>query len=616
MEPNFWNELAEDGIKLPQQAAGSYKIICPQCEGKGSKGFEGKTLSVTLDEKGAVWYCNRQNNCGHTGSRLFEKPEHTWRLQKQKKVFRKPKEPAPEPTLDPRILEWFGGRAISRQTVTDWGVFTSDRRWNGELKRWVAFPFRDLDRQLVNIKYRTISDKMFSQEKDAQQTFYGINMVAEESKILIIVEGEMDALSLWEAGYRNVVSVPSGGISEKSIGNLDAASDKFMFLNYAADWLGKFDHFVLACDFDAVGKALMEETSRRLGRERCWRVSWPVGTDGEFLKDANDVLVNKGVEGLKDAIEGAEPWPISDVHTVSDFANDVWKLYRDEFDKPLSTGFPNLDSHMKIRPGELSVVTGIPNSGKSEFMDALMLNMIRDHEWKFGICSFENAPRFHIAKLVEKVVGAPFMAENAPVQRASETEVQQAMEYLQDRVRFIRADDPDSRPPSIDWIIDKAKAMVRQFGLRGLVIDPYNEIESTRDQHMSETEYVSYLLGKIKRFAQTYDVHVWIIAHPRKINSIDGVIPVPGLYDIAASAHWANKADLGWVVHRDRNEPSKPSEVHVLKVRFKECGSAGGVAKFRWDRWSGRYTPAAAESPRNYVSGSGGVAYTPYADLD
>jgi twinkle protein len=142
--------------------------------------------------------------------------------------------------------------------------------------------------------------------------------------------------------------------------------------------------------------------------------------------------------------------------------------------------------------------------------------------------------------------------------------------------------------------------MVRQFGLRGLVIDPYNEIESTRGANMSETEFISYLLSKIKRFAQTYDVHVWIVAHPRKMNAIDGVTPIPGLYDIGGSAHWANKADLGWCVSRDRADTSKPTELHVLKVRFKECGSAGGIANFSWDKWSGRYSAFMEESPEVY----------------
>ena len=254
----------------------------------------------------------------------------------------------------------------------------------------------------------------------------------------------------------------------------------------------------------------------------------------------------RGVDGLIKAVEAAEPWPIQDIHSVQDYAAEVWKLYRGEFDKPLSTA-SKPDEHMMIRPGEISVVTGIPNSGKSEMMDALMLNMIKEHKWKFGICSFENAPRHHIAKLAEKVIGAPFFAEDAPMKRASEREVQDAMLYLNDNVQFIRADDPDKRPPNIDWIIDRAKAMVRQFGMRGLVIDPYNEIESSRDNNQSETEFISYIISKIKRFAQTYECHAWVVAHPRKMNSIDGETPIPGLYDISGSAHWANKADWAGV---------------------------------------------------------------------
>lgn len=603
MEPNFWNDLrSADGIKLPQEIPGSHKIICPECGGKGSKGHEGKTLSVTVDDKGVVWYCNRQNNCGHTGSRLFTKPEEAWRQVKQKKVYRKPPEPAkPDGGLDDRIYGWFKKRGISSETVDAHKIFHQDRGFGSEQKRWVAFPYHNLESQLTNVKYRTLKEKRFTQEKDAEQTFYGLSMVPDdEGKTLYIVEGEMDKLAMYEAGYQHCVSVPAGGISEKSIGKLADDSDKFMFIQHAGAWLDRFEHFVLACDFDDVGKALMEEVSRRLGREKCWRVHWPKGEDGAYMKDANDVLIVQGVDGLIAAVEAAEPWPIHDIHSVTDYASEVWKLYRGEYDKPLSTGFRNLDQHMRIRPGEISVVTGIPNSGKSEMMDAIMLNMISLHGWKFGICSFENAPRFHIAKLAEKIIGAPFFNQQAPVPRASETDVQNAMVYLNDNVQFIRADDPDKRPPSIDWIIGRAKAMVRQFGLRGLVIDPYNEIESTRGNNMSETEFISYLLSKIKRFAQTYDVHVWIVAHPRKMNAIDGVTPIPGLYDIGGSAHWANKADLGWCVSRDRADTSKPTELHVLKVRFKECGSAGGIANFSWDKWSGRYSAFMEESPQVY----------------
>jgi twinkle protein len=90
-----------------------------------------------------------------------------------------------------------------------------------------------------------------------------------------------------------------------------------------------------------------------------------------------------------------------------------------------------------------------------------------------------------------------------------------------------------------------------RHGIRGLVIDPYNEIEHHRPASVTETEYVSQLLGKVKRFAQSNDVHVWFVSHPAKMPRDGNSLPPPTLYDISGSANWANKADLGVVVHRD-----------------------------------------------------------------
>lgn len=590
MSLDILDKLADKGLHIDKLETG--KHLCPSCNGKGSKGFEGKTLSVTVDEFGVVWYCNRQNKCGFQGSLQYEKPITEFRKKIKPKVFVKPVISFNN-SIDNRILHWFSKRGISKKTVDHFKV-NSTVRYDYASKQertWVAFPYLNLENEITNVKYRTVLDKQFAQEKNSEQTFYGLGQMAKEPKgILYIVEGEIDALSLYEAGYENVVSIPNGGISPKSVGKLSENSDKFHFLNHAGAWLDNFEHYVLACDFDDVGKAVMEELARRLGRDKCWRVHWPNKQNTEIIKDANDVLVHFGKEELQNVIDAAEPWPIVDIYSVKDYASEVFKLYNNEYEPPLSTGFSNLDEHMKVRTGDISVVTGIPNSGKSEFMDALMLNMVNNHKWKFAVCSFENPPKYHIAKLCEKVVGAPFHNDLMGRQRISQTELQTAMTKLNSSVKFIRCDNPDDRPPTVDWIIDRAKNLVRQVGINGLIIDPYNEIESTRTNNLSETEFISLLLSKLKRFAQTYDVHVWIVAHPRKMNAIDGVIPVVGLYDISGSAHWANKADLGWCVTRDRANPNLPVEVHVLKVRFKECGTSGGVARFSWDKASGRYS--------------------------
>jgi len=109
------------------------------------------------------------------------------------------------------------------------------------------------------------------------------------------------------------------------------------------------------------------------------------------------------------------------------------------------------------------------------------------------------------------------------------------------------------------------------YGIRGLVIDPYNELDHQRPSNVSETEYVSQMLTKIKRFAQHYDVATWFVCHPKQMQNWTG--GAPNLYDISGSAHFVNKADVGLVVHRVRDELAQqqnPGGQSNDKVREEE----------------------------------------------
>ena len=364
------------------------------------------------------------------------------------------------------------------------------------------------------------------------------------------------------------MSVPDGAPQKVKAGEVDPEDNaKFEYVWNCKAELACVTKIILACDADGPGRALEEELARRLGRERCWRVAWPDGNDVQ-LKDANEVLVGCGAEVLRECIEAAQPYPIRSLHDAGQFESDVLMLYRHGPKRALSTGWPALDSYMKIREGELSVVTGTPGSGKSEFIDALAVNLAKQFGWRFAVCSFENPPDEHLSKLAEKYLGMPFWQGPAP--RMGEGDLQRALEWINDRFYFIRADD---EAPTIDWILEAAKSAVMRYGARGLIVDPYNEIESKRPSTMSETEYVSQVLGKVKRFAQTHGCHVWFVAHPAKMHrDTNGAIPVPSLYDISGSAHWVNKADLGIVVHRNPNKVPPETEIHVRKVRFKSVG--------------------------------------------
>jgi twinkle protein len=485
-------------------------------------------------------------------------------------------------------VQWLAKRGISETTARRNRVGTQ-RAYIPKLGAEVdciAFPyFRD--GELVNIKFRALAEKAFAQVKDAEKILYGLDDIADTNSA-IIVEGEPDKLAVEEAGIRNVVAVPDGAPKEVKAGDPDPEDAKFSYIAACAEYLERLDRIILAVDDDVPGRALAEELARRLGKERCWRVRWPDSGDVQ-CKDANDVLLAHGPDVLRECIEQAEPYPIAGLHSIFDFVDETTALYRDGRQRGLSTGWESLDEFMTIRPGELSVLTGVPGSGKSEFVDALAVNLAGIHGWRFTLCSFENPPAEHIAKLAEKHLGLPFW--DGPTRRMSETDLQRAMDWINDHFHLIRFDD---EAPTIDAILEKARAAVLRHGIRGVVIDPYNEIEHRRPTNMTETEYVSQLLGKVKRFAQHHAVHVWFVAHPAKLQRDDrGSRPIPTLYDISGSANWVNKADLGIVVHRDLDKDPTLAEIQVRKVRFKSVGKIGTVA-LRWDRATGRYSEIAA----------------------
>ncbi|NCW69616.1 MAG: topoisomerase, partial [Marivivens sp.] len=148
----------------------------------------------------------------------------------------------------------------------------------------------------------------------------------------------------------------------------------------------------------------------------------------------------------------------------------------------LSTGIASVDDLFTVSEGQLSIVTGLPSSGKSEFIDQVMINMAQQHHWKFAVCSFENPPHFHIAKLAEKIVGKPFFEGKSP--RIEKHELDHAMKFIDEH--FVFLDQKDGVVATIDSIIDRAKQAVLRLGVRGLVIDPYNYIEQDgTEEHTS-----------------------------------------------------------------------------------------------------------------------------------
>jgi twinkle protein len=555
--PRTWQDV---GIEIPPGAVGpEVGTTCPQCSGS-RKNKRAHCLSANVET--SLWICH---HCGWSGSLLTgqtERRETGWRRPE----YRRP-EPHTETALSPQALAWFEKRGIPAAVLERNGVH-SCRVYMPQLEAEtsaVAFPYLR-GSELVNHKYRD-GKKNFRMETGAERILYKLDDVNAET--LVWVEGEIDALSVEVAGITSCVSVPDGAPAETA----KDYSAKFTFLDSAAELLAGVKRHVIAVDGDGPGRRLEDELARRLGREKCWRVKWPHG-----VKDANEVLVKNGAEELRWYLENAEPFPIEGVFSTESESDKIVQLFRNGFERGHKTGWASLDPHYTVRPGEFTVVTGVPGSGKSNFVDALLVNLARQHGWSFALFSPENQPlEDHMGRMIEKYIGLPF--SDGPTPRMSEDDLGEGMEWARQHFWWILPNDETQW--EIGWILARAKELVYRHGIRGLVIDPWNEIEPQRSRDENETEYVSRVLRTVRQWGRQHGVHVWIVVHPTKLyRDKDGKYPIPNLYDCAGSSHWRNKADNGLCIWRDFDpNTGRPLavDVYVQKIRFRQIGKLGKV---------------------------------------
>ncbi|WKA09348.1 hypothetical protein VitviT2T_027005 [Vitis vinifera] len=584
-------KLEAIGFDTQMLKTGQYdNLLCPACKG-GYSMEKSLSLVITLDGNCAVWTCHR-GKCGWRGdTRAFANGRSSYgRLNQITKI--KPKREITEKSLglEPlcrELIAYFGERMISEKTLARNSVM--QKTYGDEFI--IAFTYRR-NGVFVSCKYRDVN-KNFWQEEDTEKIFYGVDDIKAASDI-IIVEGEIDKLSMEEAGFYNCVSVPNGAPASVStkVFKSDEEDTKYQYLWNCKEYLEKASRIILATDGDSPGLALAEELARRLGRERCWRVKWPKKNEVDHFKDANEVLMYLGPDALKEVIENAELYPIQGLFNFSHYFDEIDAYYHQAlgFELGVATGWRGLNGLYNVVPGELTIVTGVPNSGKSEWIDALLCNINRSVGWRFALCSMENKVREHARKLLEKHIKKPFFdaGYGESIERMSIEEFELGKKWLSETFYLIRCEN-DSLP-NIKWVLDLAKAAVLRHGVRGLVIDPYNELDHQRPANQTETEYVSQMLTIIKRFAQHHSCHVWFVAHPRQLHHWDG--GPPNMYDISGSAHFINKCDNGIVIHRNRNPDAGPVDqvqVCVRKVRNKVIGTTGD-AFLSYDRITGVYT--------------------------
>lgn len=573
------------GIDVSKVRGG--KTTCPKCSHTRKRKSD---MCLSVDLKSGLFNCHNAG-CEFRGTAVEYAP---------KKEYVKP--PSRLETLSAKSLDFFENkRKISNNTLLRFKI-SECREWMPQYNREVGcicFNYFRRD-QLVNIKFRG-PDKAFKMVSNAELIFYNLDAIKDE-KSCIIVEGEIDCLTLHECGIYNSVSVPNGA---------SKGSAKLEYLDNCYEYFEGMEKIIIATDGDEAGMSLRDELARRLGKERCYLVAYPDG-----LKDTNDILMAQGKDAVIKLINEAFQWPVEGIKRASDMFQVTNEWYQSGYPKGADSHIPGFKDLLTFAPGQLTTVTGIPGHGKDEFLNWVMTSLSVSEQWSWGICGFEESPEETVTKLVEKFKGKAFGVRRNPNHRITQDEFESGMDLVQQYFYFINLDEIDT---DIDTLLAKGEELVRRHGIKGYYLNPWNWIEHNRPSFMSETEYVSLALSKIIRFAKRFKVHVFLLAHTTKMqkDKTTGKYDVPTLYNISGSANFFNKTHNGLTVFRDF--ASNSVDVYVQKVKQSWLGKTG-FSSYHFDTDTRQYSytgggDAAIETPKELGAGNWKPVELPESDL-
>lgn len=454
-----------------------------------------------------------------------------------------------------------------------------------------------LDGKIINVKFRSVVlnpitgewSKDFAQESPTKPCApYGIDSInpirpdAGPIRQLIITEGEKDRLTLMSCGFPYVLSIANGAQT-----NIAESHEAF------EEWIAQVEEIVICGDTDRPGRTMVKALlNAYTARAKVVHLSGN-------RKDISDVYADFGASEVRRIIQEAEDVAAQDIYDLHQHEPDILEVMMGIYDKGYDVGM-GMKTDRIFHPtsdGGLIILTGIPNSGKTDFLNCMMAHLMFQRQKRIAFFSFEKPIKAkHVREIARVALGVEDTASMDHTMKESEArEVNsQIINYMTEHMVDF---DTKTRLPDSDYIIAMAERDMRKHGLDFLVIDPYVFIDMTEGgSRATETEKVRLMLTKLQAWSRTRHVWTIVVAHPR-IQYKDGHESFPPLdiYSIAGSAQWANLADFLFTVRR-MNKPEEGkvySIVEMLKVRDQEFCQPGKVLYVRQP--CGRYDERESE---------------------
>lgn len=523
---------------------------CPFCH--GGDNHDKNTFGISLYN--GVWSCKR-GSCGRSGTFKtlmeefndhFEVDEDAKTLfgNKKIKVWDRPDETKYGPVTD-AIRAYFATRCISEETMNAFHIM-SDSRGN------IVFPFYR-DGQLVYVKYR--KPKAYNrkeddmpkewQDKNTEPILFNMDGVS-FNEPLFITEGEFDAMSLYEAGVTNVVSVPCG------CNNLE-------WVNLCWDWLENFRMIVLFGDSDEPGMVMMQTLVKRLGEDRCMIAPmYPefIMNDegqGRICKDANEILFSYGRAGLKDVADHCEPAPVEGVLNLSAVP------YVDPSSIPrIYSRIPELDQAIGgFGEGCLTVISGKRGEGKSTISGGFLLNGV-EQGYKVAAYSGELSALQFRDWIMAQACERKFMTYKQDIRNGKNYamvpyEVQERIKDWLDEKFFLFDNSFVDQGTMVESVIKRFTLCARRYGCKLFLVDNLMMLTSGIEEELKQQAKIT---AALKQFAVRFKAHVILVAHPRKTPANQTF----NSEDVAGSAAITNLADIVMCIEKPNIRVTKNRE--------------------------------------------------------
>lgn len=475
--------------------------------------------------------------------------------------------PHEEPNTDKtKVYEYLEKRKISRESA-DYADIRQDANGN------IVFNYYDTNDVLTMVKYRPSRKVKKGEPKcwcqqgaDTTSLLFNMNRINTNNPIFVS-EGELDSLSAIEAGYKNAVSVPLGA------GNLH-------WINENWDWLEQFSEIILCADNDKAGEKFIKEAVPRLGSWRTKVVEIPqtyiINDKVVKVKDLNEVLFHCGKEEVLRLILNAKDTPIPSVKDLS----DITDIDLDEIDG-IYTGLEAVDKQlMKLFYGTLTVLSGIPGSGKSSLLTQIMCNTLDQDKscWLYSgeLPEYMTKNWFNYIFAGARNIDTFPLANGDKYYKVRDSAKSAINEYYRGKW-FVYKDDQASDLASLTKSMED---VVRKEGVKLLVLDNMMTIDF--DDDSEEFNEQARVMNTMRDFAKKYHVAIILVCHPRKLAGTTSV----GMYDAAGTSKIPNLCHRFIGMRRTTDEEKSKAKEYVGRRKYPADSSV--VINIIKDRMRGR----------------------------